>query len=104
MIDQISKTKLENILSRDPIELTEEEIGFLNARRTYLTSEHKRIFAKVLIKEDTNKKEEELKKDLEQIKNNTPTIEQSAVVEENKQVTSSIADEHNADPDYQPAK
>jgi len=52
-MDEASKKELEKILSKNPEELMYEEIQFLNARRTYLTNEQKRVFASVLLKEKT---------------------------------------------------
>lgn len=44
-MDEKSQLELERILKLDPINLTNDEIGFLRARRGYLTSEDKRVFA-----------------------------------------------------------
>lgn len=44
-MDEKSQLELDRILKLDPENLTNEEVGFLRARRGYLTSEDKRIFA-----------------------------------------------------------
>jgi hypothetical protein len=51
------KEVLEGILKKNPEDLTYDEIGFLNARRTYLNNEQKRIFSSVLLKEKPVKEE-----------------------------------------------
>jgi hypothetical protein len=55
-MDEKSQLELERILKLDPINLTPDEIGFLRARRGYLTSEDKRVFA--IHVEDLTVKEE----------------------------------------------
>ena len=50
-MDETSKKELERILRINPEDLKYEEIQFLNARRTYLTNEQKRVYASVLVKE-----------------------------------------------------
>ena len=56
-MDQNSQLELDRILKLDPEILTADEIGFLRARRGYLTSEDKRIFA-IHLEEKTAKKDE----------------------------------------------
>lgn len=43
-MDQNSQLELDRILKLDPQDLNSDEIGFLRARRGYLTTEAKRIF------------------------------------------------------------
>ena len=43
---------LNQILSKDPQWLRQDEIDFLKARRDYLTSEQKRVFTSVLQSEE----------------------------------------------------
>lgn len=56
-MDEKSQLELERILKLDPLNLTNDEIGFLRARRGYLTSEDKRVFA-IHLEEKTAKKDE----------------------------------------------
>jgi len=50
-MDETSKKELARILAINPEDLSYEEIQFLNARRSYLTNDQKRIFASILVKE-----------------------------------------------------
>ena len=50
-MDEASKKELDKILNKNPEDLAYEEIQFLNARRSYLTNDQKRVFASVLVKE-----------------------------------------------------
>lgn len=43
-----AQEELERILNKDPQTLTEAEIAFLRARRSYLNSEQRKTFAEVL--------------------------------------------------------
>jgi hypothetical protein len=52
-MDKVSQEKFDRIVKTDPDGLSYEEIQFLNARRTYLTQDQRRIFASVLKKEKT---------------------------------------------------
>ena len=48
-MDQETQATLEAILKLDPEALNEDQVNFLNARRSYLNGEQRRIFASVLI-------------------------------------------------------
>ena len=50
-MDEKTQKVFDRIVKTDPSGLSYEDIQFLNARRTYLTSEQKRVFASVLVKE-----------------------------------------------------
>jgi hypothetical protein len=50
-MDKESQKILDGIVKKNPSDLSYEEIQFLNARRTYLTNEQKRVFVSVLVKE-----------------------------------------------------
>jgi len=43
-----AQQELDRILGLDPNELTEYEVGFLRARRSYLSEEQKAVYADVL--------------------------------------------------------
>lgn len=65
-MDEKSQLELERILKLDPINLTDDEIGFLRARRGYLTSEDKRVFAIHLEDLEPAKREEVHEEPIEQ--------------------------------------
>jgi len=44
-MDELSKKRLEEILAKDPSEISEEERGFLRARRSYLAPGYEEKFA-----------------------------------------------------------
>lgn len=50
-LDQLSQDKLNKILRLEPQALSQTDIGFLKARRTYLTPEQEVFYADVLDKE-----------------------------------------------------
>jgi hypothetical protein len=52
-MDKESQKVFDRIVKTDPSALSYEDIQFINARRTYLTTEQKRVFASVLVKEKT---------------------------------------------------
>ncbi len=60
MTDQLLRTelpketieKIEEILAKDPSWLTQPDIDFIRARRDYLTTEERRIFASILESQD----------------------------------------------------
>ena len=52
-MDEQSQKIFDKILKINPSDLSYEDIQFINARRSYLNNEQKRIFASVLVKEKT---------------------------------------------------
>ena len=60
-MDERSQAYLNQILSKDPETLTEEEIGFLRARRTYLKAIQLEEYASVLSENQTSNKTETVK-------------------------------------------
>jgi hypothetical protein len=44
MMDPVSAQRLAEITAKEPAALTEEDIGFMRARRSYLTSDQREIF------------------------------------------------------------
>ena len=60
-MDERSQAYLNQILSKDPETLTEEEIGFLRARRTYLKAIQLEEYASVLNENQTSNKTETVK-------------------------------------------
>lgn len=48
MMDELSKKRLDEIVVKNPVSLTEEEQAFLRAREPYLNFDQKVKFAKVL--------------------------------------------------------
>jgi hypothetical protein len=50
-MDEQSKATLDAILANEPAALTEADIAFLRARRSYLTEEQKAVYAEVLSEE-----------------------------------------------------
>jgi hypothetical protein len=59
-------TILNRILAQNPEDLNKQDREFLNARRSYLTNEQRRVFASVLIDERVakNKGKDEVKEEL----------------------------------------
>ena len=53
IMDEQSQKIFDKILKINPSDLSYEDIQFINARRTYLNDEQKRVFASVLVKEKT---------------------------------------------------
>jgi hypothetical protein len=47
-MDEQSRKRLDEILAKEPVALTEHDKGFMRARRSYLTEEQKAVFAEVL--------------------------------------------------------
>jgi hypothetical protein len=45
MMDPVSAERLAAITAKEPAALTEEDIGFMRARRSYLTSDQREVFA-----------------------------------------------------------
>ena len=54
-MDKESQEVFDKIVKLDPSSLSYEQIQFLNARRTYLTQEQRRVFASILVKEKAEK-------------------------------------------------
>lgn len=50
-MDEQSKATLDQIVVKEPAALSESEIAFLRARRSYLTEHQKSVFAEFLIEE-----------------------------------------------------
>ena len=47
-MDQLSQEKLAEIVAKEPASLTDSDIEFLRARRSYLSEEHRAVFKDVL--------------------------------------------------------
>jgi hypothetical protein len=47
-MDQASRAMLVEILAKEPAALTEDDKGFLRARRSYLSTEQQAVYAEVL--------------------------------------------------------
>jgi len=47
-MDEQARKTLDEILAKEPAALTDEDKGFMRARRSYLTEEQKAVFAEVL--------------------------------------------------------
>lgn len=47
-MDQLSQEKLAEIVAKEPASLTDSEIEFLRARRSYLSEEQRAVFKDVL--------------------------------------------------------
>jgi hypothetical protein len=47
-MDQISRTRLDEITAKEPAALTPEDIVFLRARSSYLTHDQQKVFAEAL--------------------------------------------------------
>lgn len=97
---------LKSILSKDPAELSESERGFLRARRDYLTTEQKRIFAEVLGEEEVRVVTPEEQVVVEET---IPTTDAEVVADPNPEVVPEVVpvgdpgeDNGSADPDYKP--
>ena len=50
-MDKESQKLFDTLVKKSPEDFSYEEIQFLNARRSYLTSDQKRIFTSILVKE-----------------------------------------------------
>ena len=48
MMDAQSKAMLDEILAQEPAALTDADKAFLRARRSYLTEEHRHVYAEAL--------------------------------------------------------
>lgn len=56
-MDDFTKKYFDKIMAMDVAELTKENIGFIRARREYLSGDQKEKFAKILVeKKETKKK------------------------------------------------
>lgn len=52
-MDEQSKATLAEIVAKEPAALTESEIAFLRARRSYLTEHERGVFAEFLVEAKT---------------------------------------------------
>ncbi len=62
-MDSASQEHFNEILKKDPDKLTEDEIGFLRARRTYLKAIQLEEYASILNKNQTSEEPETVKKE-----------------------------------------
>lgn len=62
MMDEQSQKTLAEITAKEPAALSETEIGFLRARRSYLTERERDVFAELLADVDEAKADEEAPK------------------------------------------
>lgn len=53
MMDEQSKQTLAEIVAKEPAALSESEIAFLKARRSYLTEHEKSVFVEILAEAPT---------------------------------------------------
>ena len=51
MMDPVSEQRLAEITAKEPAALTQEDIGFMRARRSYLTSDQRETFKAQLSEE-----------------------------------------------------
>lgn len=89
-MDPLSQLRLQEIIRKEPHELTENDKGFLHARRSYLTAEQISKYHEVL-GVDVPVKQEPVKDDF------TPV--EPVEAKEDKPL-SFEGDTHNADPDW----